>query len=283
MKDKKILIIGGAGFLGKRIASRLEKEFFGNVSIADISKSNITNDTKFVFLDVLDFKNIHDVIQDFDVIINCTGQITNPINTCLKINTIGIDNLVNALTLFPGKKLYHVSTVSVYGTCDVANEETLTNPETPYSTSKVLAEFLISKTPKLDHAILRVPNLYGENQAKGIISYLFRSLNSDSKLFFNNDGNLIRHYLHIDDCAEAIFLAIKNDISGIYNIPSIEKKTIIELIKIFTNSFKVNFKVELEQTKPFENINFLISNNFYNKTGFVPKNTIKAFVNKSHN
>jgi UDP-glucose 4-epimerase len=279
MKDKRIIIIGGSGFLGQNIFKILKESHFNNVFIGDIQTPKEVIQTNYLYTNLLDFENVKLVLREFDIIINCAGQITYPINTCLNINSTGIKNIVDALDGFPNKKLIHISTVTVYGSSEAAvSEDSPLNPENPYASAKFFAEFIIQNSFNLDYVILRIPNLYGPNQTKGIIAYLLKSLNEDRNLFFNNNGDLLRHYLHIDDCSLSIVKTIENDLHGVFNIPSIEKKTVIDLINLFEKTFDVKFSVSLEKVKPFENIAEINSKKFQIKTGFSPNKTIEDLL-----
>ena len=141
----------------------------------------------YVKLDLLDINNTTKELFNFDIIINCVGQITYPFNLCLQLNSIGTSNLAKALS---GKsaRLIHISTVAVYGSSENCNEESPLNPETNYATAKAFAEqILLRNNNKERITILRLSNLYGSNQMKGVFAYLLRSYHSDRNLRFNNN------------------------------------------------------------------------------------------------
>lgn len=274
MKDRKVLILGGSGFLGQSIVNLLGKDAY----IADIKPPNSTAKQNFIHVDVLDFSSVLSGIEKFDIIINCTGQITNPINKCFLINTLGIENIVKAILLNPQKRLIQISSVSVYGTNSYVDEETEVNPESPYATAKAFAEFLICSRLESNYTIFRIPNLYGENQAKGIFAYLLKSYNSDKKLFFNNDGTLTRYYLHVEDCANVIYNSIVHNIYGIFNIPANDKYSVIELIDFIEKQFNIKYKATFDSIKPIENIDELNCNKFLNKSKYNIKNSVHSYV-----
>lgn len=278
MKDKRIIVIGGSGFLGQSIVSKLKQNQYNNIFIGDIQSPKYITTATFVYIDLLDSKNVDAVIKDVDIVINCAGQITQPINLCLQINTVGLDNLINAVALVPTKKIIHISTVTVYGSSELVNEESPLNPETPYATIKAVAEFSFQKLLNQNYVILRIPNLFGPNQTKGIIEYLLRSSIGDKKLVFNNGGDLLRHYLHIEDCSIAIISALEKEVNGIFNIPAIESKTVLDLIHQFEEIFNIQFDLKLEKVKPFENIERINFDKFFNKTGFKPRITVETFL-----
>ena len=276
MKDKKILIIGGSGFLGSAIAAKLGK----NASIADLASPTCSIDNTFIRLDLLTESNLVEILNGYDVVINCTGQITNPFQNCLYLNTKGVNNIVNAINELDKTKLIQVSTVAVYGTADKANENTPLNPETPYATAKAFAEFILSNCYKQNYCIIRIPNLYGETQQKGVFSYFKRSLQSDRKLFFDHNGSLIRYYLHVDDVAEAIINAVELELSGVFNLTSKDRYTISELIQLIEDSHKVKFDLHLGTNRPLENIEILDGSTFSSLTSFLPSKSVHDYIEK---
>ena len=77
-------------------------------------------------------------LSKFDIIINCTGQITKPFNICLTLNSDGIENLLESMN--KKARLIHISTVAVYGSSKFCDEKSPLNPESNYATAKAFAE-----------------------------------------------------------------------------------------------------------------------------------------------
>ena len=273
MKGKKTLVIGGSGFLGSIIIQKLGKD----AVIADYSKPTLNLENRYINLNLLD-NNIYKFITDFEVIINCVGQITNPINNCLKINTVGIYNLVNAINQCNNIKLFHISTVAVYGSAKNVNELTPINPETPYASNKAFAEFIISNLNNSEFCIIRIPNVYGEAQQKGVFAYFKKSFLSDKKLFFEHNGDLLRYYLHVEDVADAIISAVNNNLKGVFNLTSPDKFTIRELIYLIEKNHNMKFELNYGTNKPLENIEFLDGSSFKKLTNFYPLKKVEDYI-----
>lgn len=252
--SKKVLVIGGAGLLGASLVNQLmENSFFSEIAVGDIIDPHFEG-VVYEKLDLLDEAGVSSIIRRFDIIINCAGQVTRPIHLCLELNTKGIANLVRALE-GTNKKLYHVSTVAVYGSTSFADEATAFNPETPYATCKAFAEFQVtSALNENNYCVLRLSNLYGEKQEKGVFNYLLKSFQSDRALDFNNNGQLVRYFLHVDDCAKIIVQALKAELSGIYNLVGPDKFTVLELIGLVEDIGKMKFSVKLDPAEPYDNI-----------------------------
>jgi nucleoside-diphosphate-sugar epimerase len=255
--NKNILILGGTGFLGKEIAKSLLNEKKFKVYIGDINPSEIEN-VHYVFTDIFDFNNLDKVLSNIDIVINCTGQITNPIHSCLKQNSIGINNIIDAVNKH-AIKLIHLSSVNVYGSSnDDTNEKANLNPENPYSTAKAIAELTIQhRIPSEKYLIIRLSNLFGEEQKKGLISFLLRAYKSNKKkITFNNNGNLRRYYLHYKDASRILVELIHSSdpSKNIFNLIGPQMYTVKELINLFEKKSNKTIPVEYENINPLENL-----------------------------
>jgi len=254
---KKIILFGGSGFVGNAVHRQLESNHSLNVTNCDLIINQADN-SNAIQANILNLKLVKNIIKDHDLIINFTGQITNPIFNCLQLNTTGIMNICKAVKKY-NKKLIQISTVNVYGTTEYADESTILNPETPYSTLKAVSEKIIENMiPESNYAILRLSNLFGKGQPKGIFNYIMKSLQNDRKLHFNNDGSLFRHYHCLDDFVEEIEKIVSlNDFTGIYNIKGEDSYSIKDLVSIFEEVFGIKFKVTYNANQGKENINQL--------------------------
>ena len=267
--SNKILVLGGAGFLGRSIIKELIDSDFCEVACADVVQGNIGQMSSYQ-LDIMNSRDLDEIIKDHDVVINCTGQITSPINKSLELNTRGITNIAESALKY-GRRIIHISSVSVYGTTKCADETTLINPETPYAALKTFSEFIIeSILPQEQFMILRLSNLFGENQKKGIVAYLISSFHTDKKLQFNNNGSLMRYYLHVDDCSRIIAQFIRLiDISGAYNVVGRYGYTVKEIVRLFEESVNVKFEAVYDTVEPLEHIDKISDDKL--KTHFQPQ------------
>jgi len=252
----------------------------GDVVYGDLV-SNKHLDCDYIKFDVLDIKETIKKIVGYNIIINCLGQITNPFNLCFKLNSIATMNISKAVASSK-VRLIHISTVAVYGSAGYCNEESPLNPETNYATAKAFAEqILLDNYDNKKLTILRISNLYGGRQMKGIFAYLLRSYHSDRKLNFNNDGTLTRSFMHVDDCADIIMEVLKNgNLTGIYNIKGHETYSVKELVQQFENRFNVVFKKSFNQTLPWENIENLEDTKLRSLINLQPKWHLFDFIEK---
>jgi nucleoside-diphosphate-sugar epimerase len=282
--NKSILVIAGAGFLGKNLLSSLKLLNPKNLGCIDIVNPGIES-VIYYNVDLLnvEFSQLCKIIDSYDIIINCSGQITNPIDICLKLNTEAINKIINAIKN-KQKLLYQYSTVTVYGTTEYAVESTSCNPETPYSSAKYFSEYLI--TSQLDikqYCIIRLSNLYGDNQPKGVINYLISSFKSDKILDFNNDGNMIRYYLNVKDCVTISCNLIKNYNYGIYNLIGPEKYTLKSLIQLAEKTFNCKFQVSFNKTIAWDNTKLISDSRIRDVLKIEYKHTITKLLNNKIN
>lgn len=268
--NNKILVLGGAGFLGQHILKELIKTCDFEVECGDIAPSGI-HGIPYNNIDILNENELNKAIRNSDIIMNCIGQISHPIHYSYLLNTKGIKNIVASIKRYQ-KKLIHISSVSVYGTTRYADEESAIKPETSYATFKAFAEFIIlDNLCEEDYIILRVSNLYGENQQKGLIYYLKKSFYSNKTLKFNNNGKLIRYFIHARDCSRIIKnIIMEQKLKGIFNLKGNDKYSIKNLVQLFENTKNMRFKVKYTPEIPLENINDLSDNK------------IKSAMNVSH-
>ena len=279
MKDKKVLIIGGAGFLGKRILHFLEEEGC-NCYYADLQPIFGLNDT-YISLNALSNTNFSKLDTDFDVVVNLTGQVSNPSNLCLQLNTEGINNIINFVNL-SNAKLIQVSTLSVYGSSlQEVDENSPLNPETTYGSLKSISEYLLkNKLSEKKYAVIRLSNLYGDMQPKGIMSYLLRSVKNNDDIFFNNDGSLKRHYLNVDDAAIMIVKMCLQFNCGTYNYPGSDLYSIKELISLLEEISSKKLSVNYQNVKSWENLEKLNSSKIIDTFKYVPQKLLKTWLTK---
>lgn len=276
-----VLVLGGNGFLGQSIVKLFKQHDILRIATGDIETSGNSSD---ILIDVLDNRTFDVINEPFDVIINCTGQITSDLSLCYQLNTTGIQNIID-YSQHVHAKLVQISTIAVYGSGDYADESSPLQPETFYAACKGFAEQQLraSKTLKDSLLIVRLSNLYGLGQAKGIVAYLLRSYKSDRKLSFNNDGSMLRYYLGIDDAASVISSLIEERSAGIFNVLGDDHLTIHNLVEMVEAKKSITYDTHYDSFSPPENIASISRDKLSNTIPVDYKISLDKYIDKYFN
>mgnify|MGYP001331708828 CR=1 FL=1 len=265
---KKIVVTGGAGFIGSNLVKYLLKKKYFVINIDKLSYSanpynikNLTKNKNYVFIkaDINNRNKIIKILKKYkpEGIFNLAAEthvdrsIENAKNF-INSNILGTYNLLEALLNLKKKtKLVHVSTDEVYG--DVvkgrSDEKHPYKPSSPYSASKACSDHLINsyvRTHKISAVISNCCNNYGQNQfpEKLIPKLIFNILNNKSLPIYGKGKNS-REWMHVNDHCKAlllIFLKGKNGKS--YNIGSGKNLKNIDIAKkLLKISKKKNIKI----------------------------------------
>ncbi len=260
---KKILITGGAGFIGSHVVRYFSHHYpkyhiynldaltyAGNLeNITDLkSKKNYT----FLKADIRDSRVVDEIFEkyQFDSIIHLAAEshvdrsLTNP-NLFVETNVIGTINLMNSAKRIwknglEGKLFYHISTDEVYGSADGASlftEKTSYNPQSPYAASKAAADHLVRayhNTYKLPIKISNCSNNYGPNQfPEKLIPLCIHNILQGKPLPIYGDGNFVRDWLYVIDHVQAIDIIFhRGSIGETYNIGGDNQWKNIDLVKL---------------------------------------------------
>lgn len=198
---KNVVIFGGSGFLGSYVADELTRRGY-TVTIADISPSKyLQSNQRFVEIDILNIKNIEDVIKgaqivyNFVAIANLDDAIHDPIGT-FNINVLGNLNILEACKS-NGKIERFIYASSAYA---------LSNDGSFYGLSKQSSEKLTEEYYKrygLKYTVIRYGSIYGERASHNNYIYkLLKNAITIGELNYKGDGEDIREYIHASDAAK---------------------------------------------------------------------------------
>lgn len=253
----KILITGGAGFIGSNHAHYcfenhpdweivvLDKlTYAGNLD--NISELLKEDRFKFVEGDIADKTFIDELFEKekFDAVVNFAAEthvdrsITGP-GIFVLTNIVGTHNLLEASKANGVKRYHQVSTDEVYGdlgtdSTDLFREDTPIAPNCPYAASKASADLLVRsyfETYEFPATISRCSNNYGPYQfPEKLIPYFFRLISEGKNVPVYGDGKNVRDWLFVLDHCRAIDLILeKGKIGEVYNIGGNNEKTNLEI------------------------------------------------------
>lgn len=233
----KILITGGAGFIGSHVADLLTEERHDIVTIDDLSsgkEENVNPKATFYHLNILD-KNLDDVFkkEKIEAVIHHAAQISvrdsvkDPIHD-MEINIKGSLLLLEHCIKYNIKKFIFASTGgALYGEQDYfpADENHPTRPLSPYAIAKLSTEkylFFYHNTHNLPYISLRYANVYGPRQdpygEAGVVAIFTKQMLQGKQPIINGDGKQTRDFVYVSDVARANLLALKHDVIGEINI-----------------------------------------------------------------
>ena len=218
----KILVVGGAGYVGGGIVDTLSKKNEITVYDSLIYESAFRKDVNFIYGDIRDYKKINSILNNFDAVVwlaALVGDGACSINPTLthEINSETVKNLVKN---FNGKIVF-LSTCSVYGAQEgVLDENSEVNPLSEYASSKLIAEKYLEES---DAIIFRLGTLFGISDQFSrirldlVVNILTTKALVDKKMSVFG-GDQWRPLLHVKDVANAIEHNISSDTKGIFNL-----------------------------------------------------------------
>tara|TARA_B000000532_G_C18876527_1_gene410898 strand:- start:4160 stop:5092 length:933 start_codon:yes stop_codon:yes gene_type:complete len=267
----KILVVGGAGYVGGGIVDNLSKHHDVTVYDSLIYETSYRKKVDFILGDIRDTKKLNGILNDFEVVVwlaALVGDGACAINPDLtyEINSESVKNLVKNFN----KRIIFLSTCSVYGAQDgMLTEASETNPLSEYASSKLKAEEYLKDSNAL---IFRLGTLFGISDEFSrvrldlVVNILTTKALIDQKISVFG-GEQWRPLLHVNDVSNAISHCLNTDVNGIYNLHYKNYK-IIDIAKEIENKVKT---VEVEITPiSFEDArNYQVSSKkLENDTGF---------------
>ena len=310
---KKVIVTGGAGFIGSNLVKYLLKKKYFVINIDKLSYSanpynlkNLYKNKNYTFfkVDLNNKKKIVKILKKYkpEGIFNLAAEthvdrsIDKPKNFIFS-NILGTYNLLEAILSYKKKiKLIHVSTDEVYGDLieGRSDEKFPYNPSSPYSSSKASADHLIKayvRTYKIQAIVTNCCNNYGPNQfpEKLIPKLIFNIINNRALPIYAKGKNS-REWMHVQDHCDALLLVyLKGKVGESYNIGSSMNLKNIDiakkLIKIAKNrTLKINKKVKIKFVKdrPGHDFRYALNNKkILNELGWKSKIPFHSGLSKT--
>lgn len=273
--NKKVVVFGGAGFLGSHVADELTKNNY-KVTLFDKTQSIfLSHKQKMILGDILDPQQVHNAVKDCQYVYHFAGVADineskeQPIDT-ITSNILGTTYILEACKKYKVERFIFASTIYVYS--DLGSF---------YRSSKQACELIIEnyfEEFNLNYTILRYGSLYGRraNSFNFIRKAITQAL-LEKKINRKGDGNEVRDYIHVKDAAKASVKVLNEEfINSHIMIKGIQTLKVKELLSMINEIFGNNIEINYSKEKHYEG--------HYQLTpySFRPRVAEKYLLNKYH-
>ncbi len=295
----RVLITGGAGFIGSHIAEyfngKAEIRIFDNLRTG--YKHNLDGlDVEFIEGDICDRAAVKAAMQGVDYVFHLAAMVSVPESMfkpgeCVDINVHGLLNVLEEAAAAGVKKLCFSTSAAIYGDNPVVPklETMIPEPKSPYAITKLDGEYycnMFTREGKLQTACLRYFNVFGPRQdpksayAAAIPIFTAKAVaNEDITIY--GDGEQTRDFIYVKDIVEANVFMAMNDFTGVYNIAYGKKITINDLVKEIVKVTNSQSKVVHLDERPGDVKHSMAGVEKLASTGFKPKHTFAEGMEKT--
>jgi UDP-glucose 4-epimerase len=263
----KVLVTGGAGFIGSHVVDKLVSSGYGVRVIDNLSTGKLSNikghsgsgRVDFVRGDIKDVEFVRKCTRDVGAVVHLAAitsvpfSVSNPDFT-YDTNVAGTLNLLISCAEEKVGKFVFISSCAVYGDpqCLPVNEKSPTSPISPYAESKLAAEhFCVGFHEKqlLKSVVLRLFNVYGPRQGvndySGVITRFVDRTKQRLPLVVYGDGSQTRDFVHVCDVVEAVLRSLESkDAEGeAFNIGSGKPTSVLELAEAVLELTGLNLEI----------------------------------------
>ena len=298
MKNKRIMVTGGLGFIGSHFIEMLLKQGYYVINIDKRTPAareglalEMDKNHELIERDICDLKVLPTGIShiiNFAAESHVDNSIANS-SPFIKSNVLGVFNLLELTRRMPREKrpvFIQISTDEVYGDISEGSfdETDRLTPSSPYSASKAAADQLVigwARTYGLKTRICRSSNNYGFGQTDTkLVPTTMKNAFRDKKAIVHGSGLYKREWLFVGDNCEAIRLVMDKGADGeIYNISSGSEKTNLEVVKLILHAMdKDENYYEHVSDRPGQDTRYSVNCDKIKKLGWKPKVTMEEFL-----
>jgi UDP-glucose 4-epimerase len=264
----RIIITGGAGFIGSHVADAYLAAGHDVVVLDSLwahgggRRDNLPQKASFIHLDIRD-AGIERVFRDFapEIVSHHAAQHSVSISVRdpqldAQVNVLGLINILDNCVKAKVKKVIFASSGATYGEPDVlpANEQTPQRPESPYGITKMVAEHYLRfyrVQHGLDFTALRYGNVYGPRQdpngEAGVIAIFIAKFLANQGVKITWDGEQTRDYVYVGDVAAANVAALAKGGGSVYSIGTGKKTSVNEIYRTLVDV--TGFEAPLERVE----------------------------------
>lgn len=254
----KVLITGGAGFIGSHLANALANGKNEIYIVDDLSMGKIENiqdvsNVHFFKKSVCDYKFMHSLLKrnkfDYIFFLAAIASVADSIERPWDTHMVNSESVINALEFIrsqslPVKKILFTSSAAVYGNSkELPKKEGSTiNPLSPYAIDKFSAErYMIdyNRLYNLPTVCVRFFNVYGPHQNpespySGVLSILTKCLKRGVPFRLYGNGEQTRDFIYVEDVVNALLAIVHRGINGtVFNVANGKETSLIQLIRMY--------------------------------------------------
>lgn len=302
----KVLVTGGAGFIGSHLVRKLQKMQAETVVLDNLStglRQNLPAGTVLWEMDVRTAEAQQKIIEGkFDAIVHLTGQtmvdvsLREPAEDADQ-NVMGTVNVLEAARKSGVKRVIFASTAASYG--DVAEkdlpvvEDQPLKPMSFYGLSKVTVEKYLAMYRQifgLSYVALRFANVYGERQGDGgeggVISIFTKRLAQGKDIAVYGDGGQTRDFIYAGDVAEGIWAAItaaESKANTVYNLSTQTETSLKELVAVLAEIAGREIVPVYKEARPGDIYRSMLSNErVCRELGWKPQMPLKEGLRRTY-
>ena len=290
----RILITGGAGFIGSHLAEYFHDK--AEVVVLDNLRTGYRKNldglqVEFIEKSILDRDAVAQAMRGVDYVFHLAALISVPESVqkpleCVDLNVVGLLNVLEAAATAGVKKLCFSSSAAIYGDNPVVpkREEMYPEPKSPYAITKLDGEYycgMFTTEGRLPTACLRYFNVFGPRQdpnsayAAAVPIFTAKALNNE-QISVYGDGEQTRDFIYVKDVVAAnAFLALSAN-TGVFNVAYGKKITINNLIAEIKDVTKSSSPVEYLPERAGDVKHSMAAIDRLQATGFVPQNDFAA-------
>jgi UDP-glucose 4-epimerase len=271
MEKIKVVITGGAGFIGSHIAEywnsqNAEVHVIDNLRSGYVKNIERLDGVSFHNISITDREAVFDILKGaayvhhLAAMVSVPESIQNPLE-CVNINIVGLLNVLDAAVENKVKKIVHSSSAAIYGDNPESpkNVDMKPMPKSPYGITKLDGEYYLQVYQEnfgLKTTSLRYFNVFGTRQdpksqyAAAIPIFINKALNNEPITIYG-DGGQTRDFIYVKDVVKANVLAVTNsDVSGVFNVALGNITTINDIANIIIEETKSKSKIVYEDVRP---------------------------------
>lgn len=246
----RILVTGGAGFIGSHIVEHFQGK--ADIRVLDNLRTGYRKnlngfEVQFIEGSILDRKIVKEAMDGVDYVFHLAAMISVPESMlkpieCVEINTEGTLIILEEAAAAGVKKLCFSSSAAVYGDNPEIpkRENMLPEPKSPYAATKLDGEYycdIFAKQGRLQTAALRYFNVFGPRQDPGsayaaAVPVFISKAVSNETITIYGDGEQTRDFIYVKDIVAANVFMARNNFGGVYNVAYGRKLTISDLAKM---------------------------------------------------